>query len=107
MRVLVTWGSNRGGIAQALPSARPRPAIPPPGRPLARLVLHAVCGWATCAALMAFLLRLTTPGTALVRHTIAAPLVFIGVARRYFGRPARASPSPPRSPSPRSSRSST
>ncbi len=75
------WGRD---IAQALPHARPGVAVPLPGRSPIRLIAHAAVGWALCAALMAGLLRVTTPGAALALHAVAAPLLFILIARRYF-----------------------
>jgi menaquinone-dependent protoporphyrinogen oxidase len=72
------------GIARALPAARPGEAIPLPGRPLARVFAHALGGWAACAAIMAVLLRVASPGVAVALHTVAVPFVFLRVARRYF-----------------------
>jgi menaquinone-dependent protoporphyrinogen oxidase len=75
------WAAD---IAHLLPSARPGPVIDQPGGSLARLVAHAVGGWASCAAIMAMLLRVSGVGTALVLHAAAVPLVFALVARHYF-----------------------
>jgi menaquinone-dependent protoporphyrinogen oxidase len=82
-----------GDIARALPEARPRRAIAPAGRPISRLVLHAVAGWAACAACMIFFSG-SAPGVAIVRHAVAALLVFWWVARRYFGVPGARQPLP-------------
>ncbi|HVV84140.1 MAG TPA: flavodoxin domain-containing protein [Kofleriaceae bacterium] len=71
-------------VADALPRARPRPAIVPAGRPLRRLVGHAVLGWAACAAILFGLMAILPARAALVLHAIAAPLVFGAVAWRYF-----------------------
>jgi menaquinone-dependent protoporphyrinogen oxidase len=73
-------------IARALPSARPRPATIPPGHSVVRLGVHAIAGWATCAAFMSLLLRMTTTGAAIAIHAIVAPIVFWMVAAHYFSR---------------------
>lgn len=71
-------------VARALPVARPRPVVPQPARSLGRLLLHAVVGWAACAAAMGTLLTIASVGVALTVHAILAPLVFVFVARHYF-----------------------
>ena len=75
------WASE---IARALPTARPGVARTPPGRSLPRLFLHAIAGWALCAAAMGALLAATTETAAIAVHAFAAPLFFLGVARHYF-----------------------
>jgi menaquinone-dependent protoporphyrinogen oxidase len=78
-------------IAARLSTARPRVPIAHPARSLPRLVAHAVAGWSACAVVMAGLLAVTGTGVAIAVHAIAAPLLFIAVARSYFGvRGARA-----------------
>ena len=85
------WASD---IARALPTARPGVALPQPGRPLGRVAVHAIAGWALCAATMGALLRTTTLGTAIALHAVAAPLVFAAVARHYFRPPGAREPLP-------------
>jgi menaquinone-dependent protoporphyrinogen oxidase len=68
-----------GEVARALPAARPRPAIDPQGRSLARLVAYGMAGWAVSAA--TFTLESATLATVL--HAIAAPLCFAGLALLY------------------------
>jgi hypothetical protein len=53
-------------------------------RALSRAVLHAFVGWALCGATMGVLLAVTSPGTAIVVHAVAAPVIFAGVAASYF-----------------------
>jgi menaquinone-dependent protoporphyrinogen oxidase len=72
-------------LARALPHARPRPAIDPPARSLARLLGYGVVGWALCAGLMGILLQTVSGGAALALHAVAAPLIFTGLAIGYFG----------------------
>jgi menaquinone-dependent protoporphyrinogen oxidase len=81
-------------IARALPAARPGAFAPQPGRPLGRLVLHAAVGWALCALIMGALLRTTSPGAAIAVHAVAAPFVFVGIARHYFRLPGAREPLP-------------
>lgn len=72
------------GIADALPSARPRRVAPQPGRSLAALLVHAEIGWVLCAAIMMALLVLAPVGVALAVHAVLAPIVFALIARHYF-----------------------
>jgi menaquinone-dependent protoporphyrinogen oxidase len=72
-------------LASALPTASPGTPVEHPARSLGRLLAHAVAGWALCAAIMGVLLQIASVGWALVLHAIAAPLVFVVLARRYFG----------------------
>jgi len=72
-------------IATRLPSARPATPIDHPARSWGRLVAHAVAGWSVCAAIMAGLLAVTSLTAATVVHAIAAPLIFVAVAKHYFG----------------------
>lgn len=83
------WASE---IARALPFARPGAALEPPGSSLVRLALYALAGWSLCAATMTLLLMATSLETALVLHAIAAPIVFSGVAWRYFAVPGARTP---------------
>jgi menaquinone-dependent protoporphyrinogen oxidase len=71
-------------IARELPTARPRVPTTPPGGSLVRLALHAVAGWALCAATMEVLLGITHPQTAFIGHAIATPFIFTVVAWHYF-----------------------
>lgn len=71
-------------VGRALPHARPRAAVVPPGRPLVRLLGHAAFGWMACAAILLALLALTSTTTALVVRAVATPLVFAPLAWRYF-----------------------
>lgn len=75
------WASE---IARALPTASPGVVTPQPAHAVSRLVLHAVVGWALCAAIMGALLVLMTTTAALVVHAILAPLVFARIAIHYF-----------------------
>jgi hypothetical protein len=63
---------------------RPRVVVVQPGGSVARLVLHALAGWAACAAVMGALLATGSRTLALVVHAVAAPLIFVAVARHYF-----------------------
>jgi menaquinone-dependent protoporphyrinogen oxidase len=81
-------------IARALPMARPRAVIAPPGRSLGRLFLHAVTGWALCAATMGALELATTAPVALVGHAVAAPIFFGIVAVSYFRQRGARDPAP-------------
>lgn len=81
-------------IAAALPTARPRPAIEQRGHSVVRLGLHALVGWAICAATMAALLAWTNVRAAIVIHGFVAPVVFALVAWRYFGAPGARAPGP-------------
>jgi menaquinone-dependent protoporphyrinogen oxidase len=73
-----------GELARALPQARPRAAVDPPARSLARLLAYAFVGWALCAGLMALLLQTLSTGAAVAIHAVAAPLIFTGIAIGYF-----------------------
>jgi len=72
------------GVARALPSARPGTVVTQPGRSIARLVLHAVAGWAACGIVMAALLAVTSERMALALHAAVVPILFVVVARHYF-----------------------
>jgi menaquinone-dependent protoporphyrinogen oxidase len=71
-------------LARALPHARPRPAVEPPARSLARLLGYGFVGWALCVALMGLLLQTVSGGAAVALHAVAAPLIFTGLAIGYF-----------------------
>jgi hypothetical protein len=47
--------------------------------------VHAVAGWALCAALMAALLQFASTGIAIATHAVAAPIIFAAIAVNYFG----------------------
>jgi menaquinone-dependent protoporphyrinogen oxidase len=71
-------------LATALANAVPGRFVDHPARSLARLLVHAVAGWALCAVTMLALLRAFSISVALALHAIAAPLVFTALAWRYF-----------------------
>jgi menaquinone-dependent protoporphyrinogen oxidase len=71
-------------LAEALPTASPGTPVAHPARKLRRLLAYAFAGWALCAAIMGVLLQIVSVTAALVLHAIAAPLVFVALARRYF-----------------------
>lgn len=72
-------------LARALPEARPGVAIDHRARSLVRLAAHGIAGWAACAAVMGAALQLGSTGVAMALHAVAAPLIFIAIAARYFG----------------------
>jgi hypothetical protein len=51
---------------------------------LAIIIMHAVVGWALCAATIGVGRRLTTLRRALIAHAVAAPLIFALVSAAYF-----------------------
>jgi hypothetical protein len=53
-------------------------------RALSRVSAHAFAGWALCGVTMATLLATTSPGTALLAHAIATPVIFAFVSANYF-----------------------
>jgi menaquinone-dependent protoporphyrinogen oxidase len=71
-------------ISSALPTAKPGRVIVQPGRSWLRLLLHGLVGWALCALAMTVLLELTSQRVALALHLLAAPALFLLVARHYF-----------------------
>jgi menaquinone-dependent protoporphyrinogen oxidase len=71
-------------IADALPTATPRPAVDHPARSVVRLAAYGVTGWAACAATMAALTQLAGATIATVIHDVAAPAIFVAIGRRYF-----------------------
>jgi len=75
------WASE---LARDLPGAAPGLAAELPGRSRTRLLAHGLAGGATCAAAMASLLLITSPGIAITLHTILAPAVFLAAAVLYF-----------------------
>lgn len=85
------WAAD---IARALPAARPRAVIEPPGRSLARLFLHGLTGSALCAVTMGVLEWTTTSTVALVSHAVAAPVIFSVVAGSYFRKRGAREPMP-------------
>lgn len=72
-------------LAEALPTATPGEVIDPAGRSVARLLAHAIGGWALSAATLSVLLRVASLLPSLVLHAIAAPLYFAAIAWHYFG----------------------
>jgi menaquinone-dependent protoporphyrinogen oxidase len=72
------------GIGELLPIAVPGEAIDHPARGVWRWVAYGFIGWAACAALMGVLLQTVGLTAAMVLHAIAAPLIFVPLARRYF-----------------------
>ncbi len=51
---------------------------------IAIIVLHALIGWALCAATMYIGMSVTTLENALVIHAVAAPIIFFLVSWVYF-----------------------
>jgi menaquinone-dependent protoporphyrinogen oxidase len=79
-------------VARALPTAQPGTFKDHPADAPLRLLLHGVAGWAGCAAVMAVLLGLFRPGTAIALHAGLAPLVFVMVAWHFFRLPGARDP---------------
>jgi len=79
-------------LARMLPTARPLPAVEPPGHSLVRFATFAVAVGAIAAALMVGLLALHAPrAVALALHALVTTAVVGFLAVRYFGpRGARA-----------------
>ena len=75
------WAAH---LARALPEARPRLAVEPPARSVARLVAHGIVGWAVCAALLLLLSPLEGTPLSAARPSFAGTLAFVGVAVHYF-----------------------
>jgi menaquinone-dependent protoporphyrinogen oxidase len=75
------WAAD---LAAAIPSAAPGDPVRHPARSVARLIAHALVGWALCAGTMTALLHRVSLGLALALHAIAAPLIFTAIAWRYF-----------------------
>lgn len=71
-------------IAARLSTARPGTALDPPARSLARLAAHGVAGWAASAVVLAGLLAVARPSLAIALHALAAPAIFVAIARAYF-----------------------
>jgi menaquinone-dependent protoporphyrinogen oxidase len=71
-------------LADSLPAAKPGTAIDHPARSVGRLVAYGVAGWALCAATMGSLLRFADLTAALIAHAVAAPVIFLALARHYF-----------------------
>jgi hypothetical protein len=74
-------------VARRLPVARPGPVVEQAGSSTARLVAHAIVGWAACAAIMGVLLPFSSLQTALAVHAVVVPVVFAVVAWHYFRAP--------------------
>jgi hypothetical protein len=55
-------------------------------RKAAIILIHALIGWALCAAVIGVGLQLVPLLTALIIHAIAAPIVFSAVSWSYFRR---------------------
>lgn len=53
-------------------------------RSLGRLTVHAIVGWAFCAAIMGRVLATTNLTTAVFVHVLAAPAIFVAVSTSYF-----------------------
>ena len=77
---IATWA---GEVAEDLPLARPRPAVPLHGRALHRLVEYGLAGWGITTALTAIVLMLSPVTVALTIHALVAPLIFGMLAYRY------------------------
>jgi len=48
------------------------------------ILMHAFVGWALCAATMGIGMAVTSLGSALIIHAIAAPIFFAGITWVYF-----------------------
>jgi hypothetical protein len=59
---------------------------------LMMLLVHALVGWALCAAIMGISLATLPRGEALIIHALAAPIIFVFVSRSYFQRFACTTP---------------
>jgi hypothetical protein len=59
---------------------------------LMMLLVHALIGWALCAAIMAIGLAVLPLAEALIIHALAAPIIFVFVSRSYFQRFAFTTP---------------
>jgi len=79
-------------IAQALPTVRAQPYVEPPGHSLARLGAYGAMAWAHAVSLFVALLWGTTLRFAVDVTMVAAPVLYIALAWRYFG--ARAAREP-------------
>ena len=73
-----------GTVAEALPTARPKPVVPQPGRSLWRLVLHGAAGWVVFRGSLTVLAWMMGIGAARVLGLFVAAIVFGVVARYYF-----------------------
>ena len=51
---------------------------------LTMLLVHALVGWALCAAIMSLSLAMLPLAEALIIHALAAPIIFVFVSRSYF-----------------------
>jgi menaquinone-dependent protoporphyrinogen oxidase len=71
-------------LAAALPNAKPGQSVRHPARSVPRLLAYAAIGWALCGVTMVTLLHVVSLTAALVIHAIAAPLIFMALAIRYF-----------------------
>jgi hypothetical protein len=72
-------------LATELPRATPGTPVDHPARSVRRLLGYGVVGWALSAAIMGALYFAAGLTASLIVHAIAAPLLFIALARRYFG----------------------
>jgi len=50
------------------------------------VLIHALVGWALCAATMGIGMATTSPNNALVIHAVGAPIFFFGISFVYFKR---------------------
>jgi hypothetical protein len=55
-------------------------------RQILTLLIHALVGWALCAATMGIGMAVTTLQTTLIVHAVGAPIFFFGVSYLYFTR---------------------
>jgi len=51
---------------------------------VAVVVAHGLVGWALCGGTMGVAMKMTTLGTALIVHAMAAPVIFAAVSLIYF-----------------------
>lgn len=72
-------------VADALPAARPGPALDHPAASPVRLLGHGLVAWGASAGLLTALLFTAGKVAALAIHGVAAPAIYGAVAWRYFG----------------------
>lgn len=76
------WAAD---LARQLPTARPGTPVDHPARSPLRLVGYGVVGWALSALVLVGLLQVLGATWARVVHAAAAALIFVAIARAYFG----------------------
>jgi menaquinone-dependent protoporphyrinogen oxidase len=76
------WAAD---VARALPTATPGTPVAQSGRSWGRVALYGALGWAACASVMLTSLRTTSFVRAALVRALAVTIVFVLLARRYFG----------------------